>query len=90
MEMVTVTLDLPKSVCAAMGVRESELTPLLREVVAVELYRTGRLSLGKAAEVAGVTRFDMLRLLAKYDVWLLYDAHDAASDWDTLQKVLLQ
>ena len=90
MDTVTITLDLPQSVCAAIGVRESELTPVIREAVAVELYRTGQLSLGKAAEVAGVTRVEMMQVLAKHDVWLLYDVHDAASDWNTLKDMLSQ
>jgi predicted HTH domain antitoxin len=88
MDKVTVTVDLPRSVCTAMGAREAELAHLIREVLAVELYRAGRLSLGKAAEVAGVTRFEMMQVLAKHDVWLAYDVHDAAADWETLREVL--
>jgi hypothetical protein len=30
----------------------------------------------------------MMKLLARYDVWLAYDLHDATSDWDTLKEVL--
>lgn len=88
MEKVTVTMDLPKSVCVAIGVRETDLACTIREVLAVELYRAGRLSLGKAADVAGVTRTEFPSLLAKHDVWLHYDVHDTAADWRTLRKVL--
>ena len=89
METVTVTVSLPKSLLATTGVREQELGGLVRESVAVELYRLGRISLGKAAEVAGVsTKHEMLALLAKHDVWLDYTAEDAAEDWETLRDVL--
>ena len=88
MEKVTVTMDLPKSVCVAIGVRETDLACTIREVLAVELYRAGRLSLGKAADVAGVTRAEIPSLLAKHDVWLHYDVHDAAADRRTLRRVL--
>ena len=85
---VVITVDLPESVSTAMGVRLTELAPVLREAFAVELYRMGRLSLGKAAEIAGVTRLEMLPILAKHDVWFAYDVYDAAADWETLQETL--
>ncbi len=88
METVTITLSLPKSVLAAAGVREQELDRFVREAIAVELYRQGRLSLGKAAELAGfATKQEMLTVLAKHDVWLDYTAHDAADDLETLDRV---
>ncbi len=88
MDKVRITVDLPKSFCAAMGVREADLTPMIREILAVEFYRAGRLSLGKAAEVVGITRYEMIQRLAKYDVWLAYDVQDAADDWTALKEVL--
>ncbi len=89
MDTVQVTVSLPRSLLAAAGVREQELDRLLRELVAVEMYRQGRLSLGKAAEVAGAgTKLEMLQILAKYGVWIDYTAEDAISDISTLQGAL--
>ncbi len=91
METVTITLSLPKSVLAAAGVREQELDRFVREAIAVELYRQGRLSLGKATELAGfATKQEMLTVLAKHDVWLDYTAHDAVDDLETLDRVCPQ
>lgn len=88
METVTVTISFPKSILAAAGVREQELDALIRETVAVELYRCGRLSLGKAAELAGrATKWEMLSVLAKHDVWLDYTAEDAAADLSMLKSL---
>src|SRR5947208_2114106 len=64
MDTVEVTVELPRSILAVAGVREPELDALLRESLAVDLYRRGQISLGKAAEVAGVaTRWEMIAVL---------------------------
>jgi len=89
MDTVQVTVTFPRSVLVAARVRESELDALIREYVAVELYRQRKVSLGKSAELAGVpTKFDMMPVLAKHDVWLDYTAEDAAQDWETLREAL--
>lgn len=85
METMTVTVSLPKSLLAAVGVREEDLDALIREWIAVELYRRGRVSLGKAAEVAGVaTKWEMLGTLARHDIWIDYAAEDAVQDAEVL------
>ena len=84
-----ITVEIPQSVLRAAGVQEQDLRSLIRETVAVDLYRRGQLSLGKAAEVAGVsTKWEMLAILAKHDVWLDYSAEDALRDTATLEDVL--
>jgi predicted HTH domain antitoxin len=89
METEVVTVEIPQSVLQAAGVQEHDLLALIRETVAVDLYRRGQLSLGKAAEVAGVaTKWEMLAVLAKHDVWLDYSAEDALRDTATLEDVL--
>ena len=88
METVDVTVTLPRSVLATAGVREEGLDRLLRETLAIELCRMRRVSLGKAAEIAGVDRWGMLSLLAKHDVPLNYTADDAEKDWGAVEEVL--
>jgi predicted HTH domain antitoxin len=57
--------------------------------LAVELYREGRLSLGKAGELAGTkSKWDMLMLLRERGVPLNYTADDAKKDLKTLKSVL--
>ncbi len=91
MDTVQITISLPRSVLAATGVREGELDRLVRELVAVELYRQGRVSLGKAAEVAGLsTKWEMMSTLAKHGVWLDYAVEDATHDAATLKELLRQ
>lgn len=84
MQTLTVSLNLPASICAATGLDEQELSQFAVEAFAVELYRQRRVSLGKAAEIAGIGLADMTAVLAKHDVHLPYDADDAQADWQTL------
>jgi predicted HTH domain antitoxin len=57
--------------------------------LAVDLYREGRLSLGKAAELAGTkSKWEMLMLLSERGVPLDYTADDAEKDLQTLKVVL--
>lgn len=57
--------------------------------LAVEFYREGKLSLGKAAELAGTkSKWEMLMLLSERGVPLDYTADDAKKDLRTLGSVL--
>lgn len=58
--MKTLTLNIPEGV----DINESELAML----VASELYEQGKLSLGQAAEVAGLSKRVFTELLGRYNV----------------------
>jgi predicted HTH domain antitoxin len=91
MEMgdVKARVNLPRSFLAALKVGEDELDLFIRRSLAVELYREGKLSLGKAAEVAGArNKWEMLMLLNEKGVPLDYTADDAEKDLKTLQEAL--
>jgi len=89
METVAVTIEFPESFLTAAGVRKQEMDRWLRESGVVDLYRRGRISLGKATEMLGLpTKWEMIAVLARHDVWLNYTAEDAEQDWDTLHEVL--
>jgi len=72
---------------AAIKVGEDEFDLFIRRSLAVELYREGKLSLGKAAEVAGVrNKWEMLMLLNEKGVPIDYTAEDAEKDLKTLKE----
>ncbi|MDB5249791.1 MAG: hypothetical protein JWQ40_4185 [Segetibacter sp.] len=69
----TVTLNIPD----ALEMEDNEVAML----VATRLYEQGKLSLGQAAEVAGLTKRTFAELLEKYHVCILnYPATDLAKD----------
>ena len=81
---------MPGSFLAAVKVGEDELDLFIRRSLAVELYRKGKLSPGKAAEVACVrNKWEMLMLLNEkgVPVPIDYTAEDAERDLKTLKEV---
>lgn len=89
MEMVRAEVDLPGSVLALIKVGKDQLGPFIKRSLAVELYREGRLSLGKAAGLAGArSKWEMLMLLNERGVPMDYTAKDAKKDLQTLKEVL--
>ncbi|MDY6823779.1 MAG: UPF0175 family protein [Thermodesulfobacteriota bacterium] len=60
-----------------------------RSTVAVARYREGRISLGKAKELAGLeNKWEMIQLLNQKGVDFNYTARDAKEDLDTLNRML--
>jgi predicted HTH domain antitoxin len=68
MSTLTVSLDLPRDLLGALDVPEARLETRLRELIAVELFREGRISSGKGAELLGVSKGDFIHLLARRGV----------------------
>ena len=87
--MVLAEIDMPGSILALIKVDRDQLGLYIKRSLAVELYREGKLSLGKAAELAGVkSKWEMLMLLNERGVPLNYTAEDAKDDLRTLKEVL--
>jgi len=71
--MKTVTLNIPDT----LDIDNREVAML----VASQLYERGKLSLGQAAEVAGLTKRTFAELLGKYNVSIFnYPASDLSRD----------
>ena len=68
-ETIRVEVELPKTSSLTAKVKETELNKFIREALAVELYRERKVSLGKAAEIAGARNtWEMLMILNKRGV----------------------
>ncbi len=71
--MKTLTLNIPET----LQLDNKDLAML----VATQLYEQGKLSLGQAAEVAGLTKRTFAELLGKYNVSIFnYPASDLSRD----------
>jgi predicted HTH domain antitoxin len=87
--MVLAEVDMPGSILTLIKVDPDQLSQYIKRSLAVELYREGKLSLGKAAELAGIRgKWEMLMLLSERGVPLDYSAEDAKDDLRTLREVL--
>jgi len=66
--MTQLTLDMPESAFAAMHQAPRDFAQEMRIAAAVKWYELGRLSQGRAAEVAGLTRSGFIDALSRYRV----------------------
>ena len=62
--MTTLTIDLPETIFATLRQSPREVARELRLVAATDWYRRGLISQGRAAEVAGLSRSDLIDELA--------------------------
>jgi predicted HTH domain antitoxin len=66
--MVEFTIELPETVFSALRQTPAAFVREMRLASAVKWYEMGQLSQSKAAEVAGVSRQEFLKGLARYNV----------------------
>ena len=64
-----IVIDVPDKVLLAEKTDEAGFARELRMLAAVKLYELGRLSSGRAAELAGMSRVEFLPEMGKYKVF---------------------
>jgi predicted HTH domain antitoxin len=64
-----IVLDIPEKVLLAERADEATFGREMRILAAVKLYELGRLSSGRAAELAGMSRVEFLLALGRYKVF---------------------
>ncbi len=64
----TVSIEVPEKVLLAEKTDAASFAREMRALAAVKLYELGRLSSGRAAELAGVPRVEVLLGLGRYKV----------------------
>ncbi len=86
-EYARVELRVPKTVLAALGQSSPEMVSDFARRIAVSLYAEGILSLGKAAEMAGLPYAEFMDLLRAKRIPLNYTVAELESDIQTLREV---
>lgn len=66
--MSTLSLDLPEDLEHVVHLTRAELAGQIRLMAALKMFELGKLSSGKAAELAGVNRAEFFELCGRYRV----------------------
>jgi predicted HTH domain antitoxin len=77
---MSITLHISDSVARSLRIPEGEAEQRLRQELAVALYGRGILSLGKASELAGLSRFLLSDLLTPRRIPRHYGDEEFAED----------
>ena len=78
-----VAIEIPREV-----IRATRMTPQeLRRELAVHLFQQGKLSFGKAREMAGMTVWAFQQLLGSRGIPVHYDLEDYEEDLATLKEL---
>ena len=63
MNTQTITVDFPSDILLTLNESENELRQDIKLSLAIRLYKLQKLTIGKAAQIAGLTRFDFETML---------------------------
>ncbi len=61
-------IELRSDVTPLISKTKREVSQRIKEMVAIELFREGKISTGKAAQILGMKRFDFISLLSHLEI----------------------
>jgi len=89
MNSVSVNISLPRDLLGALDVPSGKVGQHLRELIALELVREGRISTGKGAEMLGISKWAFIQLLAQRGIDYFTETPDELADQvGELQRLL--
>ena len=63
-----ITIDFPSDILLALNETENELKKDIKISLAIRLYRLQKLTIGKASQISGLTRYDFETLLSENNI----------------------
>ncbi|MCP5054602.1 MAG: UPF0175 family protein [bacterium] len=81
-------INIPSDLFIALNKSEEELKQEMRVYSAMKFYETGKLTIGKAAQFAGLPRWNFENLLAASHIPISnLEPEDISSDLDKMQNI---
>lgn len=87
MQVDTVRADLPAELVIAAGLDARNVSMEASRLLALELYRTDKVSLGRAAELCHTPIELFMEFAARHDVPIHYGDHELSEDRQTLERL---
>ncbi len=87
MDTVETKIELPKSILNICKTDRNGLSETVTKSFIIELYREGMISLGKAADILGLDKKEMMALLKERNIPLNYDSDELEKDRETWESL---
>lgn len=68
MQIREIKIAIPQGIYIALEEDENELSRQMRTMLAIQFYQKKRLTLGKAAQLAGVSKYEFEKILAENQI----------------------
>ena len=68
MNTQTISIEFPSDIFLALNETESEIKQRIKISLAIRLYKLEKLTIGKAAQISGLSRLQFETLLSEYEV----------------------
>jgi predicted HTH domain antitoxin len=68
MNTQTISIDIPSDILLALNETEAELKLRIKTTLAMRLYLLQKLTIGKAAQLSGLSRFEFETLLSENEI----------------------
>lgn len=68
MRDLTVSLKIPQDILSLLDTSNAAVERHLLQLISLELFREGRISTGKGAELLKVSKWEFIQLLAKHNI----------------------
>lgn len=79
-----ILVNIPESIAGVRSLSQSDIVL----AIAVQLYVDEEISLAKAAEILGISRFEFQKLMAEKNIPLRYGMDDLANEMETVKIFL--
>jgi predicted HTH domain antitoxin len=87
MENVALELNIPQDILFTLNVNVSELSQEIKKILAIELYKTTKLSLGQSVKLANICKVDFIKLLGEKGVSIFnWDDEEIQRELETVKS----
>ncbi|UZO79646.1 UPF0175 family protein [Aquimarina sp. ERC-38] len=86
MNVQTISIDFPNDILLALNESEKDLKDRIKIILAIQLYKSKKLTIGKSSQIAGLSRFQFEEVLSKNNISISnLTKKDILSDMDKLK-----
>ena len=83
-----IMVEIPDDLEVILKIDKKDIPKAVKLYLAIELYREGKISLGKASEIAGISKEEMMEVLSRKGIPISYDIDDLKEDIKRLECLL--